>query len=146
MRKRARPTRKAERPKIKPGDPLPPKEMSEAACDEWYRVVAAAPPGLLAEVDEATLSLYCQSYVDFRVLTADLNIEGETSVTARDGVKRNPKGLARDAVSRRLLSALRQLGFSPASRTQIALTRSEGSDELESLIEQAHGVATGASR
>ncbi len=96
---------RADEPSPEPGRPACPTWIVGEARKEWRRIIGELSAcGILARVDRAALAIYCESYRDF--------VEGvRQRASLSDGEY--------DRRFKRLLSALREIGLSPASRSGV---------------------------
>ena len=117
----------------------PPAEMSDEQKTEWRYALDNAPKGLLRRLDRVLFAQWCIASVD--LTEAELALRTEGKVVNRGGDQRitvhpngsqvktvrsaskviNPWVRARRDAFDRLMKATTELGFSPTSRSRIAL-------------------------
>ncbi len=120
------------------GIPRPPSWMSKAARREFRRVAAhLAARGTVSPADEQALTLYACSYSRFIIAQQDLDTNGQRiRVTVLDShgaaveVDRdNPSLKLVQAEAKTLLTFLRQMGMTPATREKIKPAKPNEEDE-----------------
>jgi P27 family predicted phage terminase small subunit len=116
-------------PVAKLGLPPPPAHLTPEQVELWRRIEATAPPGLLTEVDGDLVDGYVQLLSMrtrlARLLSAVPDDDLMQRVRGHAGCEppRSPNPLMRElrALNAELLQMQLQLGYSPASRTRIAV-------------------------
>jgi P27 family predicted phage terminase small subunit len=120
------------------GTPRPPSWMSKAARREFRRVAGhLAARGTVSPADEHTLTLYACSYSRFIIAQQDLDKNGQrikVKVLDSHGAlvetdRDNPSLKLVQAEAKTLLTFLRQMGLTPASRDRIKPAKPNEDDE-----------------
>lgn len=107
-------------PKPKVGAPAPPAWLATTAKTEWTRVVAELVTlGVVTALDRQVLATYCQAVADVERLTKRVRREGEVITGAMGGRVKNPRVMILKEAYDRMLTAERELGLTPASRTRV---------------------------
>lgn len=124
----------------------PPVEMSDEQKTEWRYALDNAPKGLLRRLDRVLFAQWCIASVD--LTEAELALRTEGKIVNRGGDQRitvmkdgsqvktvrsaskviNPWVRARRDAFDRLMKATTELGFSPTSRSRIALAGNTGKE------------------
>lgn len=104
-------------------DLRPPEFLDDAAGAEWRRVAPdLAALGLLADIDQATLAVYCQAVSDFARLTEDLRDNGETFTTPKGYVAPRPEVAMRRAAAELILKTSALFGMTPSGRARMIVS------------------------
>ena len=120
-------------PKPKIQAPSIPGHLSKEAVAEWERIVPELKRlGLLAKIDRAALSGYCQSWARW------VNAEKEIAGTGGEVVKspsgypiQNPWLSIANKALKQCESFIKEFGLSPAARTRIEIDKPEEQNENE---------------
>lgn len=132
-----RPLPKGEpRPEI--GIPTRPEWLLPEAKREWSRIVPElARLGLLAKIDRALISAYCQCWARYVEAQRDIDEHGSTFVTDKGYEGPRPSM----AIARQMLEKLTVLsakfGFSPSDRARIRVPEPEVEDPFEKFLKQS---------
>jgi P27 family predicted phage terminase small subunit len=120
------------------GTPRPPSWMSKAARREFRRVAGhLAARGTVSPADEQALTLYACSFARFITAQQDLDTNGQrikVKVLDSHGAaveidRDNPSLKLVQTEAKTLLTFLRQLGMTPATREKIKPTKPNEEDE-----------------
>lgn len=105
--------------------PSPPAHLVGEALAEWARITEElAALGLVAAVDRAGLTLYCEAWATFvRAGEEIARLDGDLVVTHPNGFKGPSPWLAiRDKAAEQCRRMLAEFGMSPSSRTRVRAT------------------------
>jgi len=107
------------------GRPDCPEYLGDDGRREWARVTGILESlGMLTELDQSMLGLYCKAYEEF--LEADRQVR-RTGLLVRqdDKINSNPLVRIRSDAWMRALRAAREFGLTPSARASIGETRTE---------------------
>src|SRR5262245_29684961 len=94
----------------------PPAHFDAETRAVWRAAIAHAPPGLLKQVDASVLEMWCAAHVLHRRALAE--------VLKADG--KSPWMAVLNQQAQILLKTIDHLGFSPASRSRVAVDPGDG--------------------
>jgi P27 family predicted phage terminase small subunit len=131
-------------PVAKPGLPAAPEDFTAEQLSIWQRIEASAPPGLLTEVDGDLIVSYVVSLAARNECVRLFNkTKGAILVHGRDrgapAWVTNPLLRELRRLNTDLLQMQCQLGYSPASRTRIAVQLK--GDDLKDPLSRFFGAA-----
>jgi len=100
--------------------PEMPEYLTGLAKTEWERIVPKLENmGLLAEVDQTMLALYCTVFAEWR--EADSLVESPVIMTTNGNKIQHPAQSIRTNAWERLKKVCAEFGMSPAARTGLAI-------------------------
>lgn len=114
-------------PAVEP--PAMPAWLSPAAKAEWKRIVPELIRlGLLAKIDRAALTAYCQAVAELEIATQTLDVEGRVcrmpilnnaGEVIGERLKAHPCVAQMNAASQRVKALIQEFGLTPASRSRV---------------------------
>ena len=135
-----RPLNKRE-PRPTAGAPTRPEWLLPEAKREWNRLVPELTRlGLLATVDRASLSAYCQCWAMYVDAVKDIKENGTTFVTDKGYEGPRPSVAIMNQMLQRMGSLSAKFGFTPSDRARIAVPPQEGADEFSQFLAQMRAV------
>ena len=103
-----------------------PKWLSEAAKSQWSvmspKLEAA---GLLTDLDEATLALYCEAFARFRQASEALALDGTVTTAANGMLMQSPWLAIANKAHDQMVKLLIEFGMSPSSRSRVTVQQPE---------------------
>jgi len=117
--------------------PSAPYHLSDAALEEWDRVVAEmAGLGILSNLDRGALAAYCQAYGRWvaaetalaRVAESDRLTAGIVIRTKAGNAVQNPLVGAANKAMADMVRYAAEFGMTPSARTRVAAAGCEGDD------------------
>ncbi len=124
----------------KPGTAIPrcPAGLSPSARKEWRRIsIQLFALGLLTEIDRAALAVYCQAWAQWLEATVQLQTAGLV-VKAPSGYPiLNPHLSVANQAFQQMKAILGEFGMTPSSRTRIAVTQENSSDQWDDYFTQS---------
>jgi P27 family predicted phage terminase small subunit len=121
--------------KAAPGAPAPPTWLSVEAKAEWRRVVPELDAmGVLARVDRAVLTLYCDAWARF-VAVSRLLDRAELVRRERGHEAKTPLWQVYRDASGLVAQLAKDIGASPAGRLRMALPPREEEDEGAGILD-----------
>ena len=103
-----------------------PEWLSEAAKSQWSvmspKLEAA---GLLTDLDEATLALYCEAFSRFRQASDALTREGTVTKAANGMLMQSPWLAIANKAHDQMVKLLIEFGMSPSSRSRVTVQQPE---------------------
>ena len=125
-------------PRPTAGIPTRPGWLSPEAKREWNRVVGElAELGLLAKIDRALISAYCQCWAMYVDAIKDIAANGTMFVTDKGYVGQRPSV----AIAARMLEKMNQLsakfGFTPADRSKMAMPELKEEDPFAEFLSKS---------
>ena len=110
-------------PKIQPAVPKPPDWLGAEARAKWDEVVTSLRElGILTHVDGDVLTLYCETWVEFKHATLAIREYGLTVTTTKGDERTSPYVILRNKALVQLRTLAAELGMSPSSRTRVQTT------------------------
>lgn len=111
-------------------------QCDTVAYNEWNRLVPELYKlGLLTNIDQTVLELYCSQYSIYREAIKQIQKEGLTTNNIRDGFKALPEvAIARESAKTIKAIAI-EFGLTPSSRSKISLPGESLEDEFEKLLD-----------
>ena len=136
MATRGRPKKKKpEMVKATKGRPACPMCLGKEGRKEWKRVIPELDSmGILAQVDRATLTTYCEAWEDFVNLLEEYKVDGATVTTDKGNIVQNPILGAKNKAAERLLKIARQFGMTPAARTKLEAAEAGDEDAFAKFV------------
>ena len=124
-------------PRPKPGVPTCPAWLCDKARAEWHRVAGPLYDlGLLTEIDQYTLGMYCQVWARYLNAEEVLRREGLTLIMPSGVIKQRPEYFILKDCLVELRAFIKLFGLSPESRMRMHIPDSPGEEsELESLLD-----------
>lgn len=124
-----------------PKDPIgpPPADFTAEQRAIWQHAIAAAPPGLITELDRQTLIGYCVSAALYEQARIRVNTHGALVKTPVTGVPMQSPWLSIQNKQWQLMKqAISELGFSPTSRPRVKIEKNladfgGGFDDLKEI-------------
>ena len=108
------------KPKVKPKMPKAPSFLNKRAQAEWRRTGQRLfDLGILTELDEVLLSMYCSSFSHWTAANETLEKEGYTILSARSGLKPSPWLAIANSAWKEILKIMIEFGMTPSSRTRV---------------------------
>lgn len=96
--------------------PIKPRWLTGEAAKEWSKIVPKLDKmGILAEVDQTMLVLYCKTYAEY--MEADSLIKSILIKTSNGNIIQHPAVSIRNAAAERLRKLASEFGLSPAARS-----------------------------
>ncbi|MFR9807076.1 phage terminase small subunit P27 family [Pseudonocardia sp. RS010] len=122
--------------KAPPGAPNPPDRLDREAKAEWRRVVRELDRlGLVAKVDRAVLSMYCDAWSRWTTLAKRLDAEGLVVEGYRGSLVKHPAWqLYRDAGAM-VVQLAKEIGVTPAARQRLSVAEPEDDDGAEGILD-----------
>ena len=119
-------------PRPEPSTPSCPDHLTEAAQDEWKRIVPELERlGLLTQLDRAALGLYCVAYGRWAEAEKQAAVLGMVVKTKAGSLIQNPYlGIANRA-AKQMHELLVEFGMSPSSRTRVSVTKPPAADDAD---------------
>jgi P27 family predicted phage terminase small subunit len=122
-------------PKPASGRPLAPAYLTDAAAEEWHRIVPELERiGVLTQVDGTALASYCMTFsrwvqaeteiTQYGVLIKEPILDKQGGYVG-DRLKKNPACTAAMACQREMRALLGLFGMDPSSRSRIKTTPTE---------------------
>jgi P27 family predicted phage terminase small subunit len=108
----------------------PPNHLNEHQLEIWSHAIEHSPHGLLKELDQALLTTWCVAQSIHQEATKALN-NGPTVIKTPNGMPIQSPWLGilnKQAIIMR--SLISELGFSPASRTRIAIDHDDEEGDI----------------
>ncbi len=100
--------------------PRMPRDLDAAARRVWREIVPELERrGIITELDQMALVLYCTAVSDVQELSAIIDRAGMTFTTARGVVKARPEVAMLRRAMAQVLSMGRELGLTPLSRSRL---------------------------
>ena len=122
-RRRNVPTPKAEAPSA-------PSWLSAEAKAEWKRIVPQLESvGVLATIDRAIVTIYCESWAEFVQMRTAVAESGRTFQTANGYQQQHPNVGMMNNARAAVLRFAQELGLSPSARTRVAGLPKRGADD-----------------
>jgi P27 family predicted phage terminase small subunit len=117
-----------EGPAFKRLPPQPPEWLSDAARDEWDRVVPElSRVDVVKAEDAAVLAAYCEAVSEFRAATEALTAAGALTIVTPSGIERpHPLVQVRAQASARLQALAREFGLTPSSEQNLSRESDDG--------------------
>ena len=124
-------------PRPKPGVPTCPAWLCDKARAEWHRVAGPLYDlGLLTEIDQYTLGMYCETWARYLNAEEVLRKEGLTLIMPSGVVKQRPEYFILKDCLVELRAFIKLFGLSPESRMRMHIPDSpDGECELEALLD-----------
>ena len=98
--------------------------MSAYAKKEWRRVVPLLESaGILSEVDQAALVVYCEAVAEFRLATLDLQDTDRVITYTNDNKGLHPLVKLQEQAGRTIKAFCAEFGFTPGARGRIEIPR-----------------------
>ena|SRR5215831_1940992 len=99
----------------------PPAHFDAEMRDTWRYAIESAPAGLLKRLDLSVLEIWCTAYVLHRRALAEIAKSGTVQVTSKGYQVQSPHVAILNRQQQILLKCCDHLGFSPASRSRVAV-------------------------
>ena len=110
----------AREPKIPPTVPTPPAWLGDEARKKWTEVAASLSQiGILTHVDADVLTLYCETWIEWKEATLAIRAHGLTVTTPTGDEKTSAYVLMRNKSLMQLRALAAELGLSPSSRSRV---------------------------
>ncbi len=123
----------ADEPQPVPGAPECPEWLDEYTREEWGRVVATLPPGLLTQADRGVLTGYCQAWAELRYASDLLAAEGRVFSTDKGYLCPHPAVAMQRSAWAAIKTFSGLLGLDPSSRSRLTVP-AQGSDPLAEFL------------
>lgn len=122
-------------PTVSSDVPAPPEFLSDSAKEEWLDISEKLHRlGLLTEIDNSALALYCQAFGEFVDAQSGIERDGLVLFTDKGNQVQNPMV----GVSHRAMELchkfLVEFGMTPSSRTKVKVTKHEKKSKFTGLI------------
>jgi len=126
------------------GIPTRPEWLSTEAKREWNRVVPElARLGLLAKIDRALISAYCESWAMYVHAIKTIQEDGTTFVTDKGYIAQRPEvGIAK-AMLEKMGQLSAKFGFTPSDRSKMAAPEIKEEDPLAEFLNRGQKVSDG---
>lgn len=123
------------RPQIPDEIPRAPSHLTREAKKEWKSMsLKLHTLGLLTDIDESALALYCQAYGRWVDAEEKLKKTGTVIKTTNGNIVQSPYlGIANTAM-RDCHKYLIEFGMTPSSRTKVAVTNKKSESKFSGLI------------
>lgn len=109
-------------PRPRPARPPCPKELDAGARKEWRRIVRELDEfGLLTNLDRAALAGYCQAWSDWLDAREKIAKYGKLTKGAKGNLVKSPVVRLADDALTHLRALAAEFGFTPSSRTRVAM-------------------------
>jgi P27 family predicted phage terminase small subunit len=114
------------------GEPIAPSFFTDAQRAVWDEAIASAPAGLLKRLDSSVLAGWCVAFDLWRRAVEQVNKTGLVTQSPTQGVPmQNPYLAVVNKQQGIMLKCAAEMGFTPASRTRIALDPGDGKEKNE---------------
>lgn len=122
--------------RARPGIPNPPSNLPREALAEWRRITKDLDElGLVANVDRAVLTTYCEWWARARELKRLLDEQSFTVIGSQGQPVANPLwGMHKDAADR-VVSLAKELLCSPTARLRANLPEEPDADQSEGILD-----------
>lgn len=123
----------------------PPRFLDLEARRIWRKMLGElSAAGVLTQVDEAMLAVFCQTWSTYVSAVKRLHEEGDIIVTEKGSAYKHPLVMIRDTAADQLRKFAVEFGLTPSSRSRIKVEKVDEVDELErALFGQDVRVADG---
>ena len=112
----------------------PPEWMTESQKVIWLKAIRSAPAGLLKELDESVLSVWVVAADYHREASHRVARFGMMTKTPRTGEPvQNPYLAVVNKQAQIMLKAAAEMGFTPSSRSRVAISQDAYEDEWSSF-------------
>lgn len=106
------------------------------AFDEWNRIVPELYKlGLLTNIDQVSIEIYCSQYSIYRQALDIINSEGLITTNIRNGEKAHPATTTAREAAKIIKSICSEFGLTPSSRGRISLPGENLDEEFEKLCD-----------
>ena len=112
------------------GKPKMPRHLDKVGKAEWKRITSLLETmGVLSQTDAPSIEQYCEAYSDWRKAKDNVLKTGQAIVRASANgaptVTKNPFMREKSDLAARIKGYLIEFGFTPASRTRLAIEAKE---------------------
>lgn len=126
-------------PKPTLGVPVCPEWLDTEARAEWERIVPELKRlGMLATIDRAELSAYCQSWSEYVAATKLVREQG-TIVVSKQGTQKNPNCAVQNEAWARFHKTAIMFGLNPSSRSTMVAPGVSKGGKLEAFLSKKMG-------
>ncbi len=110
----------AREPQIAAAVPDPPDWLGEDAREKWADLVAVLGDlGILTHVDADVLTLYCETWVEWKEATLQIRESGYVVESPKGDLKASPYVMIRSKALQQLRTLEAELGMTPSSRSRV---------------------------
>jgi len=109
--------------------PEKPSDLAGEAAAEWDRVVDSLPPQLLARVDRAMLTAWCQAWALHREASQKVNEEGAIAYGKEGQPYQNPWVSILNKQAQLMTQIATRFGFSPSDRNALNINRDDAQSQ-----------------
>lgn len=121
----------------KPNVEIPecPACLTGEARTEWGRITKELKTlGIISKIDQAALTVYCMTWLDFVYAARMVDEEGEVITSEKGGKYQNPWVGIKTSAMDRLVRISAEFGMTPASRTKIKVETPTEEDLMASFL------------
>lgn len=106
------------------GAPEPPEFLTEAALEEWNRLIPELVElGLVSQLSRATIAAYCQAYGRWKEAEAHLAVEPYVLIGEKGGSYQNPWLAIANKAMEQMQKIAAEFGMTPSSQSRVSTTK-----------------------